>query len=66
MKRKDNQCVVIEFLQLERWIGDEISIRLENLYGEITYCGNENDELRNEKWPARHCPYETNMTYGHK
>jgi hypothetical protein len=66
MKRKDHRCAVIAFLQFERWLGDDISIRLEDLYGEITYCRSGRDEFRNEKWSARHCPHETNMPYDDK
>jgi transposase len=69
MEIKDKQRAVIEFLLLEGCAGDEIAIRLRNVYGEdaysratvfrwITEVRRGNEELRNEGRPGRPCRHE--------
>jgi hypothetical protein len=75
MDVKDKQRAFIEFLLLEGCAGEEIVIRLRNLYGSAAYCRaslfrwiNEvrrvNEELRHEGRPGRPYPYEIDAVIG--
>jgi hypothetical protein len=66
----DKERVIIEFLLLEGCVGEEIAIRLRNVYGSAAYCRASvfrwisevrrgNEELRNEGCPGKLYRYES-------